>query len=322
MNNLFFNIRFYLIALLAFVGIYGCKQNDKQVSSQREGFIMSSDSVNLYYQIKGNGKDTIIMIHGGPGMDAEYMINDFNTLAENHVLIYYDQRGGGRSTLPDTLLAEKLLSIDKHIEDLEALRKYFKMGKMTLLGHSFGTMVTANYQIKYPDRIHKLILIGSVPPRHWDFYPNATWIDSPLSEADQKIMDSLYVAITKNIAPKENCKKFWELGLVPRLAKGTPISIVKGDLCASTAEAIWYGYKYTGEITFASLGKWDYQSELEKSTIPTLIIHGVEESIPMEMAEAWDEILPNSRLIKVEKAGHFPYAEKPDVVFPAIEEFL
>ena len=45
-------------------------------------------------------------------------------------------------------------------------------------------------------------------------------------------------------------------------------------------------------------------------------------AIPMAMVAEWASALPNARLVKVSNAAHFPYAERPDVVFPEIEKFL
>lgn len=313
----------YCLLLLAIV-VLGCKNEQKLdvETISRNGFIHSKDSVELYYQFVGNGNDTLVIIHGGPGMDSEYLIPDFMPLAKNHVLLFYDQRGGGQSTLPDTINAKKLLTIDKHVEDLEVLRKQFQFKKLKLVAHSFGPIIAAKYAIRHPSLVENMILIGPVPPMNWKFFQGVKWPESPLTETEKNKADSLWNKITENVSPKENCVKFWNIALKPRLAKGIPIETVKGNCCASSKEAIWYGYKYTNKITFNSLGEWDFRDPLSNLSIPTLIIHGMEESIPMESAEAWNTILPKSELIKINKAGHFPYVENPDEVWPKIEKFL
>ena len=57
------------------------------------------DGAALFYRMVGTGPDVLVMIHGGPGMDMGYMVPDFGPLAERHRLLFYDQRGGGRSEL-------------------------------------------------------------------------------------------------------------------------------------------------------------------------------------------------------------------------------
>ena len=61
-----------------------------------EGHVQG-DGAALFYRMVGAGPDVLVMIHGGPGMDMGYMVPDFGPLAEHHRLLFYDQRGGGRS---------------------------------------------------------------------------------------------------------------------------------------------------------------------------------------------------------------------------------
>jgi proline iminopeptidase len=78
----------------------------------------------------------------------------------------------------------------------------------------------------------------------------------------------------------------------------------------------------TNPATFSSLGDWDWTAALKKVTAPVLIIHGEEDAIPMSMVAEWATALPHARLMPVKDAAHFPHAERPSIVFPAIEKFL
>ena len=108
----------------------------------------------------------------------------------------------------------------------------------------------------------------------------------------------------------------------PRLGKSTPASAVKSDLCTAPPEAIRYGMTKTNPATFGSLGDWNWTADLAKVTAPVLIIHGEEDAIPMAMVNAWATALPHARILRLPKTAHFPHAERPEKVFPAIEEFL
>ncbi len=76
----------------------------------------------------------------------------------------------------------------------------------------------------------------------------------------------------------------------------------------------------------ASIGDWDFRGELGAVEgaveAPVLVIHGEAESIPMDLVEEWIAALPNARLMRVPNAAHFPYVERAEIVFPAIERFL
>jgi proline iminopeptidase len=98
--------------------------------------------------------------------------------------------------------------------------------------------------------------------------------------------------------------------------------VVKCDLCTSSPEAIRYGMGTTNPATWASMGDWDLRARLSSVSAPTLVIHGEEEAIPMDMVEEWVAALPDARLFRIPGAAHFPYVERPDLVSPEIERFL
>lgn len=313
-----------LIISSVLVLMFACRQEtkEKKVIAQ-QGYFSGADSLQLFYQFQGQGPDTLIMIHGGPGMDAAYMIADFEPLAKNHVLLYYDQRGGGKSALPDTANAISSLHIDRHVADLEALRKYFSLSSFNLLGHSFGSIIAGKYAVAFPDKVKSMILIGAVPPYAGDFasrYDKS--LNGRLSTAELKKLDSLTNEMISGSDPRSACTAYWKIAMKPRIAEGLDVSIIKGDCCSAPEEAIRYGYKYTSAITFASLGNWDFREGLKKVNAPTLLIHGEEESIPMDMIEEWTTVLPHSELKKIAKASHFPYVEQPLEVWPLLESFI
>lgn len=286
----------------------------------QQGHIKGADGTQFFYQIKGTGKDTLVVIHGGPGMDSEYMVADFKAIENDYTLLYYDQRGGGRSDLPEDT---SKLHIDHHVSDLEMLRQFFNLKKMTLVAHSFGPMVAAKYAIKYPNNVSKMVFMGPVPPMQGDFGARyGQNLSSRLSAEQQQEMNAHFQELMQGDDIKAGCKNYWNIALIQRLAEGLPVSIVKGDCCAAPPEAIRYGMQTTNAATFGSLGNWDLRPQLKDLTIPTLILHGEQEAIPMDMVEAWENTMPNAQLIKVPEAGHFAYAERPDLVWLALHTFL
>ena len=135
--------------------------SDCSAQSPREGYITAPDGVRLFYKVVGSGPETLVAVHGGPGNSLNSILPDLEPLAKNRTVIYYDQRGGGRS---DLIKDDKKLSIQKHVEDLETVRQFFKLDKMTLLGNSWGGLLIAYYAVAHPDRVERLILHDSAPP--------------------------------------------------------------------------------------------------------------------------------------------------------------
>jgi pimeloyl-ACP methyl ester carboxylesterase len=131
------------------------------------GWVTTADSARLYHRIIGHGADTIIAIHGGPGLDHESIAGDFAVLGTRHTVIFYDQRGGGKSTLPvDT----STLVASRQVRDLDELRRHFGLARVTLVAHSYGPLLAASYAIVHPGNVKRMVFFGPVPPRRGDFW--------------------------------------------------------------------------------------------------------------------------------------------------------
>lgn len=279
----------------------------------------STDGVKLWYEEVGKGSP-IIVVHGGPGMDHGSLAADLEPLTHTHRLIYYDQRGGGLSTLPSD---PKLLTIDKHVDDLEALRNKLGLEKLTILAHSFGPAIAAQYAMRYPSRVERMIFIGPIPPRKGKFSEEyGARLQQRLTDAQMKRAGELQKAFETSTDTTAVCREYWQIMTPPRVAKSLSASVVKSDFCTAPPEAIRFGMTKTNPATFGSLGDWDWTPKLSRVKAPVLIIHGEEDAIPIGAVREWTKALPNARLIEVKNAAHFPHAERPAIVFPAIEKFL
>jgi proline iminopeptidase len=310
------------IAKLAWTALLlaACHATAPHLPEASEGMV-PGDGASLFYRMTGSGPDVLVMIHGGPGMDSGYMVPDFRPLEQHHRLVFYDQRGAGRSQL----LADdaKLYTIERHVADLEALRRHFGFERMTLVAHSFGPAIAASYAMAHPDRVARMILIGPVPPRAADMEARyAASIDSRLTADERAEMARLEDAMVHGADPVAACRAYWVLGVKPRLAHAEQASKITGDFCSASPAAIRSGAAVAGPHTSESLGSWDFRAGLAKVTAPTLVIHGEAEAIPMDLVEEWTTALPHAKLIKIPDASHFPYVERPDLVWPAIEAFL
>ncbi|HXH37018.1 MAG TPA: alpha/beta hydrolase [Thermoanaerobaculia bacterium] len=288
-------------------------------SLSAQHFADAGDGVRLWYSESGTGSP-VIVIHGGPGMDHDSLSADLAPLRLHHRVIEYDQRGGGRSTLPAD---EALLTLEHHVNDLEALRQHLGLKKVTLLAHSFGPAIAARYAIRYPERIERMIFLSPIPPLKGKFFEEVGGsLMARLTDEQIKRSDELQKAFETSTDVAAVCREYWSIMTPPRLAKGVALSVVKSDLCSAPPDAIRYGMTKTNPATFGSLGDWDWTADLARVKAPVLIIHGDEDAIPMAMVSKWVTALPDARILRLAHTGHFPHAEQPKIVFPAIETFL
>ena len=103
-----------------------------------EGYVDAGGGVRLFYRLLGPGRDTVVVIHGGPGLSFEYFGHELDPLASRgHALLFYDQRGGGRSTLVSDSAG---LQASRFAEDLEAVRRHFKLARLNTLSFHHASL--------------------------------------------------------------------------------------------------------------------------------------------------------------------------------------
>jgi proline iminopeptidase len=291
----------------------------------QSGYVTMSDSARLFYRVVGHGADTIIAIHGGPGLDLESVAGDFAVLGARHTVIFYDQRGGGKSTLPtdtSTLVARR------QVQDLDELRRHFGLSKVALVAHSYGPLLAASYALAHPSNVSRMVFFGPVPPRRGDFWQRfgeslGKRIDDTQRAAEAAASRRMTSAASSDDVVRQACRDYWAIGLRPRLAEpDRTLTMIKSDLCATDPAGIRYGNRVGNRVILASYGDWDLRPGLRSLAVPTLVVHGEEESIPMDLVEEWVTSMPHATLLKVPRAAHFTYAERPELVWPAVERFL
>lgn len=298
-----------LIAMLV-----GCHQAPPRVPAQ--GYVTGAGGAQLYYEVAGSGNDTVVVVHGGPGAGINDSRPDLEPLAERRVVIFYDQRGGGRSELPDTTL----LGPRHYVGDLEDVREHFGLEQMSLVAQSFGAIVVAEYLRAHPDRVARMVFLAPTGPNREEaarFYGRAPETsDTAALRRQSDLMHSLMEGRAAD--PVGACREFEALDI----QLGFMYAGRKGTTCDMPAPALRYHYQYTARLAPQAFGKWDYTGSFRQVRAPLLIIHGERDKHGLAMNRSWARAIPNGRLLVIPKAVRAAYAERPDVVFPAIDEFL
>ncbi len=265
-----------LIFLLLFANIILAHDNIK-------GFTAKINEVDIYYELDGSGLP-IMLMHGGLGADhwTFHWPGAIPPLANTYKLVYYDHRANGRSGgTPDTVTFSNL------IKDAEVLRQTLGLGKVVVLGHSYGGLIALYYAVSYPNSIAGLILYSTAP----NFF-NAFKGNLPPDLENRKCPSANYYFSEEKCleveAKDQTIKKF----------------------------TTWYAC-YNEENTF------DMTPNLKEIKVPTLILAGKYDFVfPISDQEKMDELIPNSWLVIFEKSGHSSHIEEPETFQNAIRKFL
>jgi proline iminopeptidase len=280
------------------------------------GYVTGAGDARIFYEVAGSGDDTVVVVHGGPGAGINDSRPDLEPLAKSHVVIFYDQRGGGRSELPDTTL----LTPQYFVGDLEAVREHFNLEQMSLVAQSFGALIVAEYLRAHPQRVAKMVLLLPTGPNREEasrFYGRSPETsDTAGLRLQLEILRSLMDGRAAD--PVAACREYEALD--KRL--GLVFAGRKGTTCDMPVPALRYYYRYTARLGPEVFGEWDFTHSFGKVRAPLLVIHGERDTLGLAMDRSWARAIPNGRLVVIPNSGRAAYAERPDAVFPAIDEFL
>jgi proline iminopeptidase len=282
-----------------------------------ERYVPGAKKVRLHYRVLGTGRP-VVVVHNKPNGSMRNLIPDLEPLSAGHRVIFYDQQKGGRSSLP---VDKSLLGAGYFVEDLEAVRRHFGLSRLTLLAHSFGSVIVGRYMETFPDRVERVILTGAIGPRAADAYAFAMEQSRRLP-ADVAKRAASVVEQLQSDADVDRvllCRQYEEL---ERSALPAGAKRPGGTSCDEPKKAVDYSMRYTSRITFESFGSWDYSRSLKNVVAPLLVIYGDKDPSPPASQEAWAAALSQGRLLVVPGAGHNPHVDRPEAVFPAIESFL
>ena len=252
-----------------------------------EGYINTKDSVKLFYNVTGEGKDTLLVIHGGP-YNFRYLSADLTPLAAHHTLIYYDLRASGFSSyVSDTTK----LHVNNYVDDIETVRKFFKLKQINLLGHSMGGLLCGHYAANYPDKVKSIMLV------------NPSFLDKSWKAIDKS--DSVTNIILKQNrikfrnAPPDYRKSCWDYyALVAREYFPTPVHARRmwGDVCYSLQENMMNPNRGYVQNT---LDCTNIIAQLQKVKAPVLILAGDDDFFPFSSFEQWKNSFPNSAIVRL-----------------------
>ena len=281
----------------------------------RESYV-PVDGAELLCREVGEGRP-VIVIHGGPDFDHTYLLPDMDRLADSYRLIYYDQRGRGRSR-GEVLLED--IHIDRYVEDLDRLRSHLRLDTVAILGHSWGGFVTMHYALRHPERVSHMILLNTASASNEDVErmkeergrmqaPHRERLDALESSAAFLDGDPGAVAEYYRIDFGTTFKR-------PEDAARLNLTWTREDILKGRAieDRLAQGLYWVPGYTIIPA--------LKNLRTPTLVIHGENDFFPVASSAHIAEAIPGARLVTLADSGHFSYIDAPQQVRLAIDAFF
>jgi pimeloyl-ACP methyl ester carboxylesterase len=254
-------------------------------------------------------KPTVVLVHGGPGHDHSIYKPEFGTLADAAQLIYYDQRGHGRSD-PASPAAWTLA---QWADDLKALCEHLGIDRPIVVGTSFGGFVAQTYASRYPHHPSALILIST-----------ATRLDAG---AAVSIFARRGGTLARSIAARffrEPCEdaalEFVKICVPLFRARSAAALSDETNRTILRTPVMTHFVKPDGEYH-----RMDLRSCLARVTCPTLVLGGEQDPItPIELSEELADAL-GSKVVRFERlpdCGHPVFKDDPNRALALIRDFM
>jgi proline iminopeptidase len=273
----------------------------------REGMV-AVRGVELFVRRVGQGSPAVVL-HGGPGAHHDYLLPGFDALADGRELIYYDQRGGGRSPVA----RDVAVGWTEHVADLEALRTTWGLERLTLAGYSWGGLLALLYALSHPGRVGRFALVSPAPAwRAAREQFEGAFARRNLDPAFQEARRQLRESGLRERDPAAFQQRIFELSVAPyffdpeRARELTPFRVT-----GRTQQEVWQ-----------SLGDFDLRPRLpELRGIPALVLHGEEDPIPIEAARTAAGLI-GAEFHALPRCGHVPYVEAFEAFRTLVGGFL
>jgi len=285
----------------------------------QEGYV-PVPGAQLYFREIGDGPPLVIL-HGGPDFNHNYLLPELDRLSGAFRLIYYDQRGRGKSS-PG--VAPDAVTIGSEVDDLDRLRQHFDLAAVAILGHSWGSLLAMEYATRHSERVSHLILMNTAPASRADLLRFRQQREAAEAAG---LAEMRAIANTQEYADGdiETDAEYYRAHFSKTLRRSDQLENVVGRLRSHfTPKDIVKARAIEGTLyaqTWLSLG-YDVLTRLRKFKLPTLIIHGDRDFVPLECASNVAAALSGSRLVVLSDCGHFAFLERPSQVLNAIVDFV
>ncbi len=282
-----------------------------------EGFVFVRPGLHLYYHVLGDGPEAVVV------PNANWLSDLLQPLAaEGRRLILYDPRSRGRSS---AVTDGRHLSLEEDVADLEAVRRYFGLERMALLGTSYHAAITALYALDNPERVERMLRVCPITPRRpgeW-LQETPTWEELTYPPGIPRLEEMRREGVDHD-DPVAFCRAWFTYFLLPaQLAElAAAARFPLDDICSFPNEWPQNAMRLYFRHIIPKIKGWDFRGRLERFRRPLLVMQGSDDLVPEEASREWAAHAAEGRFLLVEGAGHHPYLERPQEFFPAADTFL
>ena len=295
------------------------------MAEEREGTLTIDEAGHeIYYRLFGEGPETLVGLHGGPGADHRYLARLGELAGDELQVLLYDQLGSGKSDRPDD---PSLWVVPRFVEELETVRTSLELGPVHILGQSWGGILALQYALDHPEGVKSLVLsntgssvaeifrgmtqlrldLGADEFTQMVMHEGSGDVDSPEYQA---LVMQLYARHLRRSTPFEierSIREFEEI-MVPLM-----------DLGPAYFE-MWGPHEF---LLTGSLAGWDVTDRLGEIVAPTLIVCGWYDEVDVRCHRILADGIRDNTFVIFGNSSHCTIVEKEgDTYLAVVKDFV
>lgn len=265
----------------------------------------------------GTGSETVFCLNGGPGLPCDYLREAHSCLIDKgYRVVAFDQLGTGASDRPTDA---SLWTIGRYVEETEMVRKALGLGKVHMLGHSWGGWLAIDYALTYPENLQTLILEDTVADMP-HLILELERLRAALGPETVAMMQKHEAQGTYNHPEYQAAVTILNYRHVCRLPEWpAPVRRSLDDWNMGPYETMQGPNEF---LYIGNLKDWNRIPDLPDVTTPVLITTGEHDELTPACALRMKLALPNAELKVFANASHMPFYENPHDYYPALVDFL
>jgi proline iminopeptidase len=284
-------------------------------TDENKGSYLSVPGGRIWYKLTGNGNNIpVVLIHGGPGMSSSYL-KPFESLGDQRPVIRYDQLGGGKS---DKITDTSLMTIKHYVEELDSLRKFLKISKWHVLGHSWGTILAIEYYKAHPGNVVSLLFGSAV----FDYQVFANHAKSLLLTLPDSLQDAII-----NCEATGNYKNpnYWKANALffTKYVCLNPKNIPNDTSDGPFGYNVYVNMQGPSEFTInGTLKDYNSTSFLRNIKVHTLFTVGEFDEVGPEIVKSFSTQVPGSKYVLIKGAAHMTHIDAKEYNVKIVRDFL
>jgi len=270
----------------------------------------------LFYRSFGSGDNVLLCLHGGPGVPHYYLLPLAKLANDNLRVVLYDQLGVGRSEKPEDT---SLFNIERGADEVEGVRNALGLGKIHLLGSSYGGALALQYALKYQRNLKKMIIASGLASVS-ETVEEMQRLKTLLPKETQEVMKK-YEAKWAFLHPEYlKTVDMYYHNFVCRLPEW-PEDVARA--LNELSVPVYFTQNGPNEFTIIGTWKgWDITKRLPEIKVPTLVTVGKYDEVTPKVAETIHRGIPGSELKVFENSAHLTMWDEEEKYLLAVKEFL